>query len=99
MKVIWSPRAIDRISEIAKYISKDNPRAAERWIDAIFERVKKLEKFPQIGRMVSEANRKEIRENLFENYRIVYRYDENQISILTVRHGKQLVPTDELKEN
>ena len=30
MKVIWSPLAIDRASEIAEYISLDNPTAANK---------------------------------------------------------------------
>ncbi|MBN1351100.1 type II toxin-antitoxin system RelE/ParE family toxin [candidate division KSB1 bacterium] len=87
MRIIWSPRAIERIAEIAEYIAGDNPSAAGKWIDAIFDRVKTLEKFPEIGRMVPEANRKKIRELLFKSYRIIYRHDEEQISILTVRHG------------
>ena len=99
MRIIWSPRAIERVSEVAGYIAEDNLAAAERWIDAIFERVKTLEKFPEIGRIVPEANRKEIRELLFKGYRIIYRYEEEQISILTVRHGRQLLPEDDLKKN
>ena len=99
MKVIWSPRAIDRVSEIAEYIAKDNPRAAEKWIDTIFAQIKKLEKFPQIGRILPEANQKEMREILFKNYRIICRHDENRISILTVQHGKQILPAEDLKEN
>jgi len=35
MKIIWSPLAIDRISEIAEYISQDNPSASVKWIDDI----------------------------------------------------------------
>ena len=98
MKIIWSPLAIDRVSEIAKYIAKDKSEAAEKWIDQIFNSVKKIENFPQIGRMVPEANRKEIREILLKNYRIIYRVEDVQITILTVRHGKQILPVEDLKE-
>lgn len=98
MKVIWSPLAIDCVSDIAKFIAMDKPKAAERWVDEVFYKVKILEKFPQIGRIVPEANRKEIREIVFKNYRIIYKIDKEQINILTVRHGKQILLRDEIEE-
>ena len=96
MKIIWSLLAIDRITEIAEYISNDNAIAAEKWIDYVFNRVSNLEKFPKIGRVVPEVNRKDIREIIFKNYRIIYRLEKEHISILTVRHGKQILPYEEL---
>ncbi len=96
MKIIWSPLALERIKEIAEYISQDNLSAAENWVIKLFEKVKKLKKFPKIGRIVPEVERQEIRELIFGRYRIFYRISENYISILTVRHGKQLIDFDEL---
>jgi len=49
VKIIWSPLAIDRISEIAEYIALDNPAAAEKWVDDIFNSVKRLKNFPIVG--------------------------------------------------
>ncbi len=96
MKIIWSPLAIDRISEIAEYIALDNPVAAEKWVDDIFDSVKQLKLFPNSGRMIPELQLENFREIIFGNYRIIYRVDENQVSILTVRHGKQVLPVDEI---
>ena len=96
MKVIWSPLAIDRASEIAEYISLDNPTAANKWIDNIFEKVLILKSSPKMGRKVPEINRKEIREIIFGNYRIIYRIERLNISILTIRHTKQILPIDEI---
>ena len=56
MKIIWSPLAIDRATEIAEYISLDNTTAANKWIDTIFEKVLILKSSPQIGRTVPEIN-------------------------------------------
>jgi hypothetical protein len=36
MKIIWSPLAIDRASEIAEYIAQDKLSAAEKWISTVF---------------------------------------------------------------
>jgi len=96
MKIIWSPLAIDRVSEIAEYISQDNPYAAQNWVDSIFQEVESLLSSPQMGRMVPEVERKEIRELIFGNYRIIYRYESTSISILTIRHGKQILPIEEI---
>jgi plasmid stabilization system protein ParE len=96
MKIIWSPLAIDRASEIAEYISLDNPTAAIRWIDDVFEKVLILNSSPQIGRTVPEIKQKEIREIIFGNYRIIYRIEKLNVSILTVRHTKQILPIDEI---
>jgi toxin ParE1/3/4 len=96
MKVSWSPLAIDRVSEIAEYIARDNPEAAKSWVDTVFEKVASLKSYPENGRVVPEINNRAIRELLYGNYRIVYRVDEKRISILTVRHGKQILPVDEI---
>ena len=96
MKIIWSPLALDRASEITKYISIDNPTAAQKWVDNIFKQVDLLTDSPEIGRIVPEIDRKEIRELIFGNYRIIYRLEKTNISILTTRHCKQILPTDEL---
>ena len=96
MKIIWSPLAIDRATEIAEYISFDNPTAARNWIDTIFEKVKTLETSSKIGRIVPKIERKEIREIIYGNYRIIYRIEKSSISVLTIRHGKQILPIDEI---
>jgi len=97
MKIIWSPLAVDRVSEIAGYIAQDNPVAAESWIKAVFEKVAELKRFPESGRIVPETDNRTIRELIYGNYRIIYRLEEKRISVLTVRHGKQILPVDEIK--
>ena len=96
MKIIWSPLAIDRVAEIASYIAKDKPTAAENWVDKIFSKVETLVSSPESGRIVPEINKDQYREIIYGNYRIVYRIEEKRISILTVRHGKQLLPIEEI---
>ncbi len=97
MKIIWSPLAINRASEIADYIAQDKPSAAKRWINEVFTKVEQLKSFPQIGRVVPEISDSKFRELIYGNYRIIYRMEIKQISILTIRHGKQILPIDEIK--
>lgn len=97
MRVIWSPLALDRVSEAAEYIARDNPAAAEEWVSGIFDAAEHLSAFPRRGRLVPEAGRQNIREIYFGNYRIIYRVEANRIAILTVRHLRRLIDTEELK--
>ena len=97
MKLVWSPLAVHRASEIAGYIARDKPSAAEQWTNTIFAKVKQLKSNPEMGRIVPEIKNSQFRKLLYGNYRIIYRMEKNQISILTIRHGKQILPIKEIK--
>ena len=97
MDTIWSPLALDRVSEIAGYIAQDKPSAAEKWVKALFSKVEQLEVSPELGRIVPEIGNSQFREFICCNYRIIYRVEKIRISILTVRHGRQLLPIDEIR--
>lgn len=96
MRIVWSPLAIDRTVEIADYIAKDKPSAAKEWINAVFSKVEGLQVSPEIGRIVPEIDNRLFRELIYGNYRIIYRIEKEQISILTIRHGKQILPANEI---
>ncbi len=97
MKIVWSPLAVDRASEIVDYIAQDKRLAADKWIHTVFSKVEQLGLNPEIGRIVPEINEQQFRELIYGNYRIIYRIETKQISILTIRHGKQILPIDEIK--
>jgi plasmid stabilization system protein ParE len=96
MKIVWSPLAVDRASEIAEYIAQDKPSAADKWINTVFSKVEKLASSPAIGRVVPEIKNDQFRELIYGNYRIIYRIEKKQISILTIRHGKQILPIEDI---
>ncbi len=96
MKIEWSPLAIEQVTDFALYIAEDKPMAADKWVVSIFKTVEKLSAFPKSGRMVPEFGRDEIRELIHGNYRIIYQMHFSVIEILTVRHGGQILPEDEI---
>ena len=96
MRIQWSPLAIERVAEIAAVIAEDDPSAAEKWVRAAFARVEQLRQFPKSGRRIPESPRPDLRELVWGNYRIIYRLEARRISILTVRHLKQILPLEEL---
>ncbi|MBU1149777.1 MAG: type II toxin-antitoxin system RelE/ParE family toxin, partial [Proteobacteria bacterium] len=46
--------------------------------------------------VVPEIRNDQFRKLIYGNYRIIYRIEKKQISILTIRHGKQILPIDEI---
>lgn len=96
MKIIWSPLSVERVTEIAEYIASDNQKAANDWVENLFGLIEQLKSFPRSGRIVPELNEETIREILFGNYRIVYRIELKQISILTVRNIRQILPISDV---
>jgi toxin ParE1/3/4 len=97
MKVVWSPLALDRVVEIATHIAGDNPDAAEQWIQKLFAKTGQLANFPESGHRIAETPRRDIRELTGGNYRIIYRIESGRVSILTVRHMRQILPGGDLK--
>jgi addiction module RelE/StbE family toxin len=95
--VEWSPLALDRVAEIARYIAKDNPDAAERWVNELFESVERLADSPESGRVVPEVGVRRIRELIFGAYRVIYSV-KDKVEILTVRRGSQLLRLSEIDD-
>ncbi|MET3998034.1 type II toxin-antitoxin system RelE/ParE family toxin [Marinobacterium sp. MBR-109] len=72
MKIVWSPLALVRVEDTARYIAEDNPDAAVRWVEDLFSAVERLADFPESGRMVPELGSPRIRELIFGTYRVIY---------------------------
>lgn len=97
MKIIWSPLAIAQVRENAEYIALDKPAAAEKWVDNVFESVNVLANFPESGRVVPEIDRKEIREIVKGNFRIIYKIKDDHIFVLVVKRYRQLLNPIEIE--
>ena len=88
MKVVWSPLALKRAQDISANIAMDKPSAAKEWIHGLFKAVARLDRYPESGRIVPEVQRTDVRELVYNAYRVIYRMG-NEISVLTVIHGRQ----------
>jgi toxin ParE1/3/4 len=89
--VTWTEPALDDLESICVHIAKDVPRAAEVLADGVFRATERLAEFPLSGRIVPEAQLVDIREIIFQSYRIIYRIREAEVQILTVVHGARLL--------
>ena len=98
MRLEWSPLALEELDGIARFIGQDRPDAAEEWIDEVFEVVRRLNSFPESGRVVPEVRHGSIREVIHGRYRIIYRVESVRVSVLTVRHSRQLTSPEDIPE-
>jgi toxin ParE1/3/4 len=86
-KIIWTDNATNDLRQILLYIQYDKVSAAKVFIKKIKSDVEKLRKHPQLGRIVPELCRKDIREIIVKKYRVVYKIETKKIIILTVFEG------------
>ncbi|NIR48152.1 type II toxin-antitoxin system RelE/ParE family toxin [candidate division KSB1 bacterium] len=87
-KINWTAEAEKWLQEIYDYIAADNPNAAARTVDAIYDKAQILLKFPKIGYRYEQIPEREVRILLYGHYRISYLIKPNRdIDILGVFHG------------
>ena len=97
--ISWTLLARERLSEIVTFIARDDPDAARRWSEDLFERVESLGTFPEMGRVVPELQKKIFREIFHGQYRVIYKLRRKGVLILTIRHGRRLFDQAEVKGN
>jgi len=90
-RVRWSPRAVDDLEAIAEYISFDSPAYAKAVVKTIVEITRKFSQFPRAGRTVPEFNDENIREWFAYSYRVIYRIDQNVITVAAIVHGRRML--------
>jgi len=90
-EVRWTPQAASDLEAIADFIAQDSPQYASLFVIDVFAAVERLVPFPESGRIVPEKDDPAIREIIFGNYRIVYRFRKDVVEILTVHHGAKLL--------
>ena len=87
----WSPRAASHFEGICDYIAKDSKYYSALFAKKIISIVKAIPRFPKAGRIVPEYNDENLREKIYENYRIVYRIKVEVIEIVAICHGSRLL--------
>ena len=96
MQIIWTHEALEQLTAIEDYISKDSSERAVKFVNQLIEHAESLPDSPRMGRAVPEIANPDIRELIFKKYRIVYRFNENCIEIITVFEGHRLLRIDEI---
>ena len=92
--VIIAPSARADLESIVRFIARQNSDAAARIGYELIVRAEGLASFPEIGRIVPEFKRPDLREVVCRSYRIIYRLhrDRQQIEIVRFWHGARGFP-------
>lgn len=91
-ELTWSPRSVADLAEICEYISRDSVHYSRLFAQRVIAAVESLAYFPELGRTVPEYQRPDLRELIFQNYRIVYRVRTDSVEIAAVVHSARLLP-------
>jgi toxin ParE1/3/4 len=97
-RIVWSESALDRVTEFLDFIAEDNPAAARRVVQNLFDRVQVLADHPHLGRRLLEGIDPSLRRIVIGSYIVVYEVVEarQMIAIIAVRHHRQkLLPQEE----
>ncbi|MDA8134108.1 MAG: type II toxin-antitoxin system RelE/ParE family toxin [Desulfobacteraceae bacterium] len=86
-EIRWTEEAALWLEKIFDYIALDNPVAAKKVVEGIYEKVQTLRTFPEIGYKYREESDREIRVLLYGHYRIAYIHKHGIIEILGVFHS------------
>ncbi|BAZ32562.1 plasmid stabilization system [Cylindrospermum sp. NIES-4074] len=90
-QVVWSSTALEDVEAIATYISRDSAAYAGAVVQKIIDLTRELSNFPFSGRIVPELGEDTIREKFAYSYRIIYRIQDDTVTIASVIHGKRLL--------
>jgi toxin ParE1/3/4 len=94
MQLRWSPAAAEDLFRIIEYIRHENPVAAQRVAQTIYESAGSLKSFPNKGRGGRVEGTRELPLPPLP-FVVVYRIREDIVEIANVIHGAQKWPPQE----
>ena len=97
-EVVWAEPALSDLDTIADYIALDNPEAARRLVQRIFEHVGHLECHPKLGSKPQELKGWRYRQIVEPPCRIFYREDSGRVLILHVMRSERLLRAELLSD-
>ena len=88
-KVIWTEPALADLDAIADYIALDNPEAARKLVQRVFEHADQLESHSDSGSKPPELKGWRYRQIVEPPCRIFYRHEKESVYVLQVMRSEQ----------
>jgi toxin ParE1/3/4 len=89
VRVRFTPTGRAQFLAAIAYIRRENPAAAARFRQRAEQALRRLEQFPESGRVVPEFLDLPYREVIVPPYRFFYRIKEAAVWVVAVWHGAQ----------
>ena len=90
-RLIWTEPALADLDGIAEYIAVDNPSAAARFVQKVFDRVERLALYPKSGKCPPELAGMHYREIVVAPCRIFYRVEQDDVFLLHLARSERLL--------
>jgi len=90
VKVRFTPSARAQFLSALSFIRRDKPSAAVSFRDRTEKILRRLEDFPESGRIIPEFPELPYREVIISPYRFFYKIKADTVWIVAVWHGAQL---------
>ena len=90
-RVVWSPKAVEDVEAIAAYIARDSPSYAAAVIEKVINITNDLAENAKHGRLIPEIEESTIIEQFAYSYRLIYRIEDNIVTVAAIIHGKRLL--------
>ena len=97
-EIVWAEPALNDLEAIADYIALDNPEAARRLVQKIFEHVNHLESHPRLGSKPEELKGWRYRQIDEPPCRIFYREHSGRVLILHVMRSERSLRSELLSD-
>ena len=89
--VKYTKPSLQDLKDIRDYIAIDSVVHAKHFVQSIKNHIILLNKYPVIGSLVFPNRYKHLRQLLHKAYRIVYYFEDDVVTILTVLHQSRLI--------
>ncbi len=83
-EIVWTAPALNDLDEIAEYIAVSNMPAAKKLAQKIFDKVSRLERHPESGKVPLELVGLSYREIIVNPCRFFYKVENDQVYILHI---------------
>lgn len=83
-QVVWTETALANLNDIAEYIAISNFSAAAQLVETVFDKIQRLEQFPESGRKPAEIEEFNYREVIVNPCRVFYKIDGDEVYILYI---------------
>ena len=90
-RVVWSPKAVEDVEAIAGYIARDSPSYAAAVIEKVLLITSDLAENAKRGRLIPEIEESTIIEQFAYSYRLIYRIENDTVTVAAIIHGKRLL--------
>lgn len=98
-EIVWTEPALADLEAIADYIAIENPTAASKFVQRVFDHVYQLGQHPLLGPVPPELEGSRYRQIVEPPCRVFYRHRDEHVFILHVMRNERLLREASLKRD